>query len=78
MASAMETAVDAADERPHFLMRAPPRVATTGVKLLRNQSSSLMTSEAGLPSIVAFTQSGTWENGNLWVDGRGEDGRGED
>jgi hypothetical protein len=59
MASAILTAVDAADERPHFLMRAPPRVATLGVKSFSNHSMSLMTSFAGLPLILAFTQSGT-------------------
>jgi hypothetical protein len=40
IASATETAVDAADDLPHFLMSAPPRVATVGVNSCLNHSVS--------------------------------------
>lgn len=34
MASATDTAVEAADERPHFLIKAPPRRATCVCKTM--------------------------------------------
>ena len=59
MASAMDTAVDAADERPHFLMSKPPRVWIAGVNSLSSHAWSSITSAAGAPSMRAFTKSGT-------------------
>jgi hypothetical protein len=61
MASAILTAVEAAEERPHFFMRAPPLVATFGVKSFSNHELSSMTSDAALPLMRAFTQSGTYK-----------------
>ena len=52
-------AVAAAAERPHFLMRAPPRVATSGVNSSSNHSWSSMTSPALSDLMRAFTKSGT-------------------
>ena len=62
MWSAIDTAVLAAEERPHFLMSAPPRVCTAGVNAVSSQAVST-TSVAGLPSILAFTKSGTCPSG---------------
>ena len=59
IASAIETAVEAADDRPHFLINAPPRVATHGVNSSVNHFSSEMTALAFWPEILALTQSGT-------------------
>ena len=59
MASAMDTAVEAALLRPHFLISAPPRVATVLVNVVCSHSSSPMTSRAGSPPIRAFRKSGT-------------------
>ena len=59
IASAMDTAVEAALLRPHFLMSAPPRVATVLVKVVCSHSSSPMTSRAGSPPMRAFRKSGT-------------------
>lgn len=59
MASQMETAVDAADDLPHFLMSAPPRPATVGTNDSSSHVRSLITSTAGLPQMRALTKSGT-------------------
>ena len=59
IASAMETAVEAALDRPHFLISAPPRVATVGVNSFSNQLVSSIVSAAGRPLMRALYQSGT-------------------
>ena len=51
MWSAMDTAVLAALERPHFLMSAPPRVWMAGVKPFSSHAESEMTADAFSPSI---------------------------
>ncbi len=60
MASAMDTAVEAAEDLPHFLISAPPRLATTGVNCSRNHFMSRITSMAGRPWMRALMKSGTW------------------
>ncbi len=58
-ASAMETAVEAPEERPHFLISAAPLVATVGVNSSLSHWVSLITAGALFPPIFALTKSGT-------------------
>ncbi len=58
--SAGSSGAAAAAAAAHFLMSAPPRVATLGVNSSRNHLVSLMRSMAGTPPMRALTKSGTW------------------
>ena len=53
-------AADMADDNFRAAMTAAPRFCTVGKKTVLSQLSSLITSGAGFPLIVAWAASGNW------------------